>query len=82
MTSLWLLLFMGQLVLSSQPKMLSPTLLSQAAWRTGACVLSGVLETVFGAEVYREGESEFGLYCDHVLRDRWGNKNITHEKHA
>uniref|UniRef100_H3CRK0 threonine--tRNA ligase n=1 Tax=Tetraodon nigroviridis TaxID=99883 RepID=H3CRK0_TETNG len=35
-----------------------------------ACVLSGVLETVFGAEVYREGASEFGLYCDHVLRNR------------
>uniref|UniRef100_A0A674MQL1 threonine--tRNA ligase n=1 Tax=Takifugu rubripes TaxID=31033 RepID=A0A674MQL1_TAKRU len=39
----------------------------QAAWRTGACVLSGVLETGFGAEVCREGASEFGLYCDHVL---------------
>lgn len=44
--------------------------LSQAAWRTGACVLSGVLETGFGAEVCREGASEFGLYCDHVLSNR------------
>ncbi|XP_056901916.1 threonine--tRNA ligase 1, cytoplasmic isoform X1 [Takifugu flavidus] len=42
----------------------------QAAWRTGACVLSGVLETGFGAEVCREGASEFGLYCDHVLSNR------------
>lgn len=50
--------------------------LPQAAWRTGACVLSGVLETVFGAEVYREGASEFGLYCDHVLRNRY----YKHEK--
>ncbi|KAE8288852.1 Threonine--tRNA ligase, cytoplasmic [Larimichthys crocea] len=39
----------------------------QAAWRTGACVLGGVLEGVFGAEVCREGASEFGLYCDHLL---------------
>ncbi|XP_013860157.1 probable threonine--tRNA ligase 2, cytoplasmic [Austrofundulus limnaeus] len=39
----------------------------QAAWRTGACVLGGVLEAVFGAEVCREGASEFGLFCDHVL---------------
>ncbi|TNN02724.1 hypothetical protein fugu_010211 [Takifugu bimaculatus] len=42
----------------------------QAAWRTGACVLSGVLETGFGAEVCREGASELGLYCDHVLSNR------------
>ncbi|GLD63702.1 threonine--tRNA ligase, cytoplasmic-like isoform X3 [Lates japonicus] len=39
----------------------------QAAWRTGACVLGGVLEGVFGAEVCREGASELGLYCDHQL---------------
>ncbi|XP_029359445.1 threonine--tRNA ligase, cytoplasmic isoform X2 [Echeneis naucrates] len=39
----------------------------QAAWRTGACVLGGVLEGVFGAEVCREGVSELGLYCDHLL---------------
>uniref|UniRef100_A0A8C9XZN0 threonine--tRNA ligase n=1 Tax=Sander lucioperca TaxID=283035 RepID=A0A8C9XZN0_SANLU len=39
----------------------------QAAWRTGACVLGGVLEKVFGAEVCREGVSELGLYCDHLL---------------
>uniref|UniRef100_A0A8C4EPV8 threonine--tRNA ligase n=1 Tax=Dicentrarchus labrax TaxID=13489 RepID=A0A8C4EPV8_DICLA len=39
----------------------------QAAWRTGACVLGGVLEKVFGAEVCREGASEFGLYVDHLL---------------
>ncbi|TKS82121.1 Threonine--tRNA ligase, cytoplasmic [Collichthys lucidus] len=39
----------------------------QAAWKTGACVLGGVLEGVFGAEVCREGASEFGLYCDHLL---------------
>ncbi|KAK7878832.1 hypothetical protein WMY93_030858 [Mugilogobius chulae] len=41
----------------------------QAAWRTGACVLSGVLQSVLGAQVYREGASEFGLYCDHHLKD-------------
>ncbi|XP_010779412.1 probable threonine--tRNA ligase 2, cytoplasmic, partial [Notothenia coriiceps] len=41
----------------------------QAAWRTGACVLSGVLQTVFGAEVCREGASELGLYCDHLLEN-------------
>ncbi|TMS10624.1 Threonine--tRNA ligase, cytoplasmic [Larimichthys crocea] len=39
----------------------------RTAWRTGACVLGGVLEGVFGAEVCREGASEFGLYCDHLL---------------
>ncbi|KAK5862233.1 hypothetical protein PBY51_017650 [Eleginops maclovinus] len=39
----------------------------QAAWRTGACVLSGVLQTAFGAEVCREGASDLGLYCDHLL---------------
>ncbi|XP_033495775.2 threonine--tRNA ligase 1, cytoplasmic isoform X3 [Epinephelus lanceolatus] len=38
-----------------------------AAWRTGACILGGVLEKVFGAEVCREGASELGLYCDHLL---------------
>ncbi|KAM9723633.1 threonine--tRNA ligase 1, cytoplasmic isoform 3-T5 [Menidia menidia] len=41
----------------------------QAAWSTGACVLGGVLERVFGAEVYREGASELGLFCDHVLNN-------------
>ncbi|XP_028280389.1 threonine--tRNA ligase, cytoplasmic isoform X2 [Parambassis ranga] len=39
----------------------------RAAWRTGACVLGGVLEQVFGAKVCREGASEFGLFCDHLL---------------
>lgn len=38
----------------------------RAAWRTGACVLGGVLEGMFGAEVCREGASELGLFCDHV----------------
>ncbi|XP_014901145.1 threonine--tRNA ligase, cytoplasmic isoform X2 [Poecilia latipinna] len=38
----------------------------QAAWRTGACVLGGVLEGAFAAEVCREGASELGLFCDHV----------------
>ncbi|XP_061631692.1 threonine--tRNA ligase 1, cytoplasmic isoform X1 [Phyllopteryx taeniolatus] len=41
----------------------------QAAWRTGACVLSGVLQREFGARVCREGVSELGLYCDHVLEN-------------
>ncbi|XP_030604752.1 threonine--tRNA ligase, cytoplasmic [Archocentrus centrarchus] len=41
----------------------------QAAWRTGACVLSGVLEGMFGAEVCREGASELGLFCDYLLDD-------------
>ncbi|CAK6973537.1 threonine--tRNA ligase 1%2C cytoplasmic [Scomber scombrus] len=41
----------------------------QAAWRTGACVLGAVLEGVFGAEVCREGASELGLYCDHLLEN-------------
>lgn len=41
----------------------------QAAWSTGACVLGAVLETEFGADVYREGASELGLYCDHLLDD-------------
>uniref|UniRef100_A0A8C6PPP4 threonine--tRNA ligase n=1 Tax=Nothobranchius furzeri TaxID=105023 RepID=A0A8C6PPP4_NOTFU len=51
----------------------------QAAWRTGACVLSGVLEGVFGSEVCREGASEFGLYCDHVLEfhDSMGLETVT-----
>uniref|UniRef100_A0A672YC19 threonine--tRNA ligase n=1 Tax=Sphaeramia orbicularis TaxID=375764 RepID=A0A672YC19_9TELE len=42
----------------------------QTAWRTGMCVLGGVLEGVFGAEVCREGVSELGLYCDHLLENR------------
>ncbi|XP_061675223.1 threonine--tRNA ligase 1, cytoplasmic isoform X3 [Syngnathoides biaculeatus] len=41
----------------------------QVVWRTGACVLSGVLEREFGARVCREGASEFGLYCDHLLEN-------------
>ncbi|XP_041650177.1 threonine--tRNA ligase 1, cytoplasmic [Cheilinus undulatus] len=41
----------------------------QAAWKTGSCILGAVLEREFGAEVYREGASEFGLYCDHLLGD-------------
>ncbi|XP_045070004.1 threonine--tRNA ligase 1, cytoplasmic-like isoform X2 [Coregonus clupeaformis] len=41
----------------------------QAVWRTGACVVGGVLEGVFGAEVCREGVSESGLYCDHLLEN-------------
>ncbi|XP_047186592.1 threonine--tRNA ligase 1, cytoplasmic isoform X3 [Scophthalmus maximus] len=39
----------------------------QAAWRTAACVLGGVLEGVFGAKVCREGASELGFYSDHLL---------------
>ncbi|XP_008290921.1 threonine--tRNA ligase, cytoplasmic [Stegastes partitus] len=39
----------------------------QAAWRTGACVLGQVLEATFGAKVFREGASELGLFCDHLL---------------
>ncbi|XP_035020079.2 threonine--tRNA ligase 1, cytoplasmic isoform X5 [Hippoglossus stenolepis] len=38
----------------------------QAAWRTAACVLGGVLGGVFDAEVCREGASEHGFYCDHL----------------
>ncbi|XP_057689789.1 threonine--tRNA ligase 1, cytoplasmic isoform X2 [Corythoichthys intestinalis] len=41
----------------------------QAAWRTGACVLGGVLRREYGARVCREGASELGLYCDHVLEN-------------
>uniref|UniRef100_A0A8C5EJW3 threonine--tRNA ligase n=1 Tax=Gouania willdenowi TaxID=441366 RepID=A0A8C5EJW3_GOUWI len=39
----------------------------QTAWRTGACVLGGVLEGHFGAVVCREGTSEFGLFSDFIL---------------
>uniref|UniRef100_A0A8C8DWM9 threonine--tRNA ligase n=1 Tax=Oryzias sinensis TaxID=183150 RepID=A0A8C8DWM9_9TELE len=39
----------------------------QAAWRTAACILGGVLERTFAAEVYREGATAFGFFCDHVL---------------
>lgn len=41
----------------------------QVVWRTGACVLGGVLEAAFGAMVCREGASELGLYCDHVQKN-------------
>ncbi|XP_051921043.1 threonine--tRNA ligase 1, cytoplasmic isoform X1 [Hippocampus zosterae] len=41
----------------------------QAAWRTGACVLGGVLQSEFGARVYRQGATELGLHCDHLLDD-------------
>ncbi|XP_062321942.1 threonine--tRNA ligase 1, cytoplasmic [Osmerus eperlanus] len=38
-------------------------------WRTGACVLGGVLEGSFGAELCREGASDTGLFCDHRLEN-------------
>ncbi|KAJ0066122.1 hypothetical protein NL108_001362 [Boleophthalmus pectinirostris] len=41
----------------------------QAAWRTGACVLGAVLKSDLRAQVYREGTTELGLFCDHVLKD-------------
>uniref|UniRef100_A0A8C7YZX4 threonine--tRNA ligase n=1 Tax=Oryzias sinensis TaxID=183150 RepID=A0A8C7YZX4_9TELE len=40
----------------------------QAAWRTAACILGGVLERTFAAEVYREGATAFGFFCDHLYR--------------
>ncbi|XP_056157747.1 threonine--tRNA ligase 1, cytoplasmic [Lampris incognitus] len=48
----------------------------QTAWRTGACVLGGVLEGVFGADLCREGVSESGLYCDHLLQN--GGLSLNH----
>lgn len=42
----------------------------QAVWRTGVCVVGWVLERVFGVDVWREGVSESGLYCDHLLENR------------
>ncbi|CAL8290544.1 unnamed protein product [Merluccius merluccius] len=39
----------------------------QTAWRTAVCVVGGVLEGAFGAELCGEGVSESGLYCDHLL---------------
>lgn len=51
-----------------------PFTVFQAAWSTGACVLGAVLETEFGADVYREGASELGLYCDHLLDDKWDGR--------
>ncbi|KAF4087473.1 hypothetical protein AMELA_G00071140 [Ameiurus melas] len=39
----------------------------EVVWRTGACVLAGVMETQFGAQVCREGVSDTGLYCDYRL---------------
>lgn len=41
----------------------------QVLWRTGACVLGGVLEARFGAELCREGVSDTGLFCDHQLEN-------------
>ncbi|XP_028835326.1 threonine--tRNA ligase, cytoplasmic [Denticeps clupeoides] len=41
----------------------------QAVWRTGACVLGGVMEGRFGAQVCREGVSDTGLYCDYQLHN-------------
>ncbi|XP_066538499.1 threonine--tRNA ligase 2, cytoplasmic isoform X2 [Hoplias malabaricus] len=41
----------------------------QVVWRTGACVLGGVMETHFGAQVCREGVSDTGLYADYQLND-------------
>ncbi|XP_072535979.1 threonine--tRNA ligase 1, cytoplasmic [Salminus brasiliensis] len=41
----------------------------EAVWRTGACVLGGVMETHFSAQVYREGVSDTGLYCDYRLEN-------------
>uniref|UniRef100_A0AAY5F447 threonine--tRNA ligase n=1 Tax=Electrophorus electricus TaxID=8005 RepID=A0AAY5F447_ELEEL len=43
----------------------------EVVWRTGACVLGGVMETHFGAQVYREGVSDTGLYCDYQLENRY-----------
>ncbi|XP_030640565.1 threonine--tRNA ligase 2, cytoplasmic [Chanos chanos] len=42
----------------------------QAVWRTGACVLSSVMESVFGVQVCREGVSDTGLYCDYQPDNR------------
>ncbi|KAL6488895.1 hypothetical protein MHYP_G00026360 [Metynnis hypsauchen] len=39
----------------------------QVVWQTGACVLGGVMETHYGAQVCREGVSDTGLYADYRL---------------
>ncbi|KAL7887131.1 hypothetical protein AOLI_G00048520 [Acnodon oligacanthus] len=39
----------------------------QVVWQTGACVLGGVMETRYGAQVCREGVSDTGLYVDYRL---------------
>ncbi|XP_035285447.1 threonine--tRNA ligase 1, cytoplasmic isoform X2 [Anguilla anguilla] len=39
----------------------------QVVWRSGACVLGGVLEAQFGATVGRGGSTEVGFYCDYRL---------------
>ncbi|KAJ8335006.1 hypothetical protein SKAU_G00406450 [Synaphobranchus kaupii] len=41
----------------------------QVVWRSGACVLGGVLEAHFGATVCRGSSSEVGLYCDYRLEN-------------
>ncbi|KAG7475335.1 threonine-tRNA ligase, cytoplasmic-like isoform X1 [Solea senegalensis] len=47
----------------------------QAAWRTAACVLGAVLEQAFGANVFREGASELGFYCDHLQNNSASSLN-------
>ncbi|XP_037392953.1 threonine--tRNA ligase 2, cytoplasmic isoform X2 [Pygocentrus nattereri] len=39
----------------------------RVVWQTGACVLGGVMETHYGAQVCREGVSDTGLYADYRL---------------
>ncbi|KAJ8267771.1 hypothetical protein COCON_G00129430 [Conger conger] len=41
----------------------------QVVWRSGACVLGGVLEMHFGAAVGRGGSTEVGLYSDYRLEN-------------
>uniref|UniRef100_A0AAR2J801 threonine--tRNA ligase n=1 Tax=Pygocentrus nattereri TaxID=42514 RepID=A0AAR2J801_PYGNA len=42
----------------------------RVVWQTGACVLGGVMETHYGAQVCREGVSDTGLYADYRLDNR------------
>ncbi|KAG7457853.1 hypothetical protein MATL_G00231660 [Megalops atlanticus] len=41
----------------------------QVVWRSGACVLAGVLEAHYGAVMGRGSSSEAGLYCDYHLEN-------------
>ncbi|CAL1611061.1 unnamed protein product [Knipowitschia caucasica] len=50
------------------------------AWRTGACVLGAVLESLLETPVCREGVSDLGFYCDLALKDRTISLNDVEER--
>lgn len=68
-----ILFVLFRFLIFSESSFLTFSSLFQAAWRTASCVLGGVMESVFGASVFREGASQLGFYCDHQQNNRLNN---------